>query len=52
MRIAANGVRFTNGYSSRLRVLAWAVSGLMTGRYQARTGHDANPTQVKAANCC
>jgi arylsulfatase A-like enzyme len=42
--IAANGVRFTNGYSSGC-VCSPGRVGLMTGRYQARTGHDANPTR-------
>ncbi|MES2596228.1 MAG: sulfatase-like hydrolase/transferase [Verrucomicrobiota bacterium] len=40
--IASNGVRFTNGYSSGC-VCSPGRVGLMTGRYQARTGHDANP---------
>jgi arylsulfatase A-like enzyme len=39
--IAANGVRFINGYSSAC-VCSPGRVGLMTGRYQARTGHDAN----------
>jgi arylsulfatase A-like enzyme len=43
-RIAADGVRFTNGYSSGC-VCSPGRMGLMTGRYQARTGHDANPTR-------
>ena len=43
-RIAAEGVRFTNGYSSGC-VCSPGRVGLMTGRYQARTGHDANPTR-------
>jgi arylsulfatase A-like enzyme len=43
-RIAADGVRFTNGYSSGC-VCSPGRVGLMTGRYQARTGHDANPTR-------
>ncbi len=42
--LAANGVRFTNGYSSGC-VCSPGRVGLMTGRYQARTGHDANPTK-------
>jgi arylsulfatase A-like enzyme len=42
--LAANGVRFTNGYSSGC-VCSPGRVGLMTGRYQARTGHDANPTR-------
>lgn len=40
--IAANGVRFSDGYSSGC-VCSPGRVGLMTGRYQARTGHDANP---------
>jgi arylsulfatase A-like enzyme len=40
--LAAGGVRFTNGYSSGC-VCSPGRVGLMTGRYQARTGHDANP---------
>ncbi len=44
--IAANGVRFTNGYSSGC-VCSPGRVGLMTGRYQARTGHDANPTKER-----
>ena len=39
--IAKNGVRFTDGYVSAC-VCAPSRIGLMTGRYQARTGHDAN----------
>jgi arylsulfatase A-like enzyme len=42
--LATNGVRFTNGYSSGC-VCSPGRVGLMTGRYQARTGHDANPTR-------
>ncbi len=42
--LAAGGVRFTNGYSSGC-VCSPGRVGLMTGRYQARTGHDANPTK-------
>lgn len=42
--IAANGVRFTSGYSSGCICSPGRV-GLMTGRYQARTGHDANATR-------
>jgi arylsulfatase A-like enzyme len=41
--LAARGVRFTDGYSSGCICSPGRV-GLMTGRYQARTGHDANPT--------
>ena len=39
--LVANGVRFTNGYSSAC-VCSPGRVGLMTGRYQSRTGHDAN----------
>nr|MCU0248393.1 sulfatase-like hydrolase/transferase [Bryobacter sp.] len=39
--LAANGVRFTDGYVSA-PVCSPSRVGLMTGRYQARTGHDAN----------
>ena len=42
--LAAGGMRFTNGYSSGC-VCSPGRVGLMTGRYQARTGHDANPTK-------
>lgn len=42
--LAQNGVRFSNGYSSGC-VCSPGRVGLMTGRYQARTGHDANPTR-------
>jgi arylsulfatase A-like enzyme len=41
--IAANGVRFAEGYSSGCICSPGRV-GLMTGRYQARSGHDANAT--------
>ena len=40
--LAANGVRFTQGYSSGC-VCSPGRVGLLTGRYQSRTGHDANP---------
>lgn len=43
--IATTGVRFINGYSSGC-VCSPGRVGLMTGRYQARTGHDANPTRA------
>ncbi len=43
--IATTGVRFTNGYSSGC-VCSPGRVGLMTGRYQARTGHDANSTRA------
>jgi len=39
--LATNGVRFTDGYVAAC-VCAPSRVGLMTGRYQARTGHDAN----------
>jgi arylsulfatase A-like enzyme len=39
--IAKKGVRFTDGYVSAC-VCSPSRVGLMTGRYQARTGHDAN----------
>ena len=40
--LAAGGVRFTDGYSSGCICSPGRV-GMLTGRYQARTGHDANP---------
>jgi len=43
--LAAGGMRFTNGYSSGC-VCSPGRVGLMTGRYQERTGHDANPTKA------
>ncbi len=43
--LAASGVRFTDGYSSGCICSPGRV-GLMTGRYQARTGHDGNPTRA------
>jgi arylsulfatase A-like enzyme len=39
--IAKNGARFTDGYVSAC-ICGPSRVGLMTGRYQARTGHDAN----------
>jgi len=42
--LAQNGVRFSNGYSSAC-ICSPARVGLLTGRYQARTGHDAQPTR-------
>jgi arylsulfatase A-like enzyme len=42
--LAAGGVRFTDGYSSGC-VCSPGRVGLLTGRYQARTGHDANPNR-------
>ena len=41
--LAKSGVRFTNGYVSA-PVCAPSRVGLMTGRYQQHTGHDANTT--------
>jgi arylsulfatase A-like enzyme len=43
-QLAQSGVRFTNGYSSAC-VCSPGRVGLMTGRYQARSGHDSNTTQ-------
>ncbi|MBI5686864.1 MAG: sulfatase [Verrucomicrobia bacterium] len=40
--LAKNGVRFTNGYVSGC-VCSPSRVGIVTGRYQQRTGHDANP---------
>ena len=40
--LAAGGVRFTDGYVSAC-VCSPSRVGMMTGRYQARSGHDANP---------
>ena len=40
-RIAANGVRFTNGYVSG-PYCSPTRAGLMTGRYQTRFGHEFN----------
>jgi arylsulfatase A-like enzyme len=40
--IAANGVRFTNGYVS-CPVCSPTRAGLLTGRYQQRFGHEFNP---------
>src|SRR5688572_1280383 len=42
--LAKNGVRFTDAYSSAC-VCSPARVGLLTGRHQARTGHDANTTR-------
>ena len=39
--LAAGGMRFTDGYVSAC-ICSPSRVGLMTGRYQARTGHDAN----------
>ena len=43
--LAAGGVRFTDGYSSGCICSPGRV-GLITGRYQSRTGHDANPQKA------
>ncbi len=40
-RLAAEGVRFTQGYSTGC-ICSPSRVGLLTGRYQARTGHDSN----------
>src|SRR4051812_34589188 len=40
--IARDGVRFTNGYVSG-PVCSPTRAGLLTGRYQQRTGHDFQP---------
>jgi arylsulfatase A-like enzyme len=42
-QLAQSGVRFTNGYSSGC-VCSPGRVGLITGRYQARSGHDSNTT--------
>ena len=42
--LAAGGMRFTDGYVSAC-VCTPSRVGLVTGRYQARTGHDANTTR-------
>ncbi len=47
--IAANGVRFTNGYVS-CPVCSPTRAGLMTGRYQQRFGHEFNPGPNAADN--
>lgn len=41
-RLAASGVRFTNGYVSH-SFCSPTRAGLMTGRYQQRFGHEMNP---------
>lgn len=45
--IAANGVRFTNGYVS-CPVCSPTRAGLLTGRYQERFGHEFNPGPGRA----
>ena len=44
--LAANGVRFTDGYVAAC-ICSPSRVGLLTGRYQARTGHDANSNEGK-----
>lgn len=46
--IAANGVRFTNGYVSG-PYCSPTRAGLMTGRYQTRFGHEWNPPRAPEA---
>jgi arylsulfatase A-like enzyme len=48
--LAACGVRFTDGYVAAC-VCSPSRVGLLTGRYQQRTGHDANGG-APAASCC
>lgn len=42
--LATGGVRFTDGYVSAC-ICSPSRVGLMTGRYQARSGHDTNPNR-------
>jgi arylsulfatase A-like enzyme len=42
--IARDGARFTDGYVSSC-ICSPSRVGMMTGRYQARSGHDANPNR-------
>lgn len=44
--IARSGVRFTDGYVAAC-ICSPSRVGLLTGRYQARTGHDANSNEGK-----
>ncbi len=46
--IAANGVRFTDGYVTGA-VCSPTRAGLMTGRYQQRFGHEFNPGNSREA---
>src|SRR5215212_10437856 len=41
-RLAASGVRCTNGYVS-YSVCSPSLAGFLTGRYQQRFGHEFNP---------
>lgn len=41
-RLAANGIRFTNGYVTH-SYCSPSRAGLLTGRYQQRFGHERNP---------
>ena len=45
-KMADNGVRFTDGYVAA-PICGPSRVGLMTGRYQARTGHDANGRSIE-----
>lgn len=47
--LAANGIRFTNGYVS-CPVCSPTRAGFMTGRYQQRFGHEFNPGPVALAD--
>lgn len=47
--LAANGVRFTNGYVS-WPVCAPTRAGLLTGRYQQRFGFETNPGPEQSAD--
>jgi len=47
--IAANGVRFTDGYVS-CPVCSPTRAGWITGRYQQRFGHEFNPGPAQQAD--
>ena len=47
--LAANGIRFTDGYVS-CPVCSPTRAGLMTGRYQQRFGHEFNPGPAVSAD--
>ncbi len=47
--IAANGIRFTNGYVT-CPICGPARAGLMTGRYPTRFGFEDNPGPVRACS--